>query len=69
MDDKTKGYKIMSKHSHTFVENYQGAGAFGWDRETDEETLNTICKNSQMIDFSKNLSPDYPSRKWKGSMT
>lgn len=29
----------MSKHSHTFVERYQGAGAFGWSRETDEETL------------------------------
>ncbi len=29
----------MSKHSHQFVENYNGAGAFGWDRATDEETL------------------------------
>lgn len=29
----------MSKHSHTYVEHYQGAGAFGWSRETDEETL------------------------------
>ncbi len=29
----------MATHSHTFVENYKGAGAFGWDRETDEETV------------------------------
>lgn len=29
----------MTKHSHNFVETYDGAGAFGWDRETDEETI------------------------------
>ncbi len=27
------------KHSHHFVDTYQGLGAFGMDRETDEETI------------------------------
>lgn len=27
------------KHSHTFVETYTGAGAFGLDRASDEETI------------------------------
>ncbi|GAB6095550.1 hypothetical protein JCM14469_18020 [Desulfatiferula olefinivorans] len=29
----------MGKHSHRFVESYNGIGAFGWDRQTDEDTL------------------------------
>ncbi len=29
----------MAKHSHDFVENYDGLGAFGMDRKTDEETV------------------------------
>ncbi|OQY12081.1 MAG: cytoplasmic protein [Desulfobacteraceae bacterium 4572_19] len=29
----------MAKHSHNFVENYSGIGAFGMDRKSDEETL------------------------------
>ena len=29
----------MAKHTHNFVEKYDGVGAFGWDRKTDEETL------------------------------
>lgn len=29
----------MGKHSHTFIDNYDGIGAFGWDRKTDEETV------------------------------
>ncbi|MGM0451629.1 MAG: cytoplasmic protein [Thermodesulfobacteriota bacterium] len=31
----------MKKYSHDFVENYDGFLGFGWDRETDENTL--IC--------------------------
>jgi uncharacterized protein (DUF2225 family) len=27
------------KHTHNFVENYRGAGAFGMDRASDEETI------------------------------
>lgn len=29
----------MTKHSHNFVEGYTGLGAFGLDRETDQETV------------------------------
>lgn len=29
----------MTRHSYEFVENYDGIGAFGWDRKTDEETI------------------------------
>jgi ferritin-like metal-binding protein YciE len=29
----------MAKHTYNFVEKYDGVGAFGWDRKTDEETL------------------------------
>ncbi|MDY6824794.1 MAG: cytoplasmic protein [Thermodesulfobacteriota bacterium] len=26
-------------HTHNFIHNYEGIGAFGLDRETDEETI------------------------------
>ena len=29
----------MSKHSHRFVEEYEGPVGFGFDRKTDEQTL------------------------------
>lgn len=29
----------MKKYRHQFVENYKGMGAFGWNRETDEDTV------------------------------
>lgn len=29
----------MANHSHNFVENYQGLVAFGFNRETDENTI------------------------------
>lgn len=29
----------MTKHSHHFVENYQGLVGFGLDRQTDEDTI------------------------------
>ncbi len=29
----------MSKHTHQFVESYDGIAAFGMDRKSDEETL------------------------------
>ncbi|MFP4194751.1 MAG: cytoplasmic protein [Desulfobacterales bacterium] len=31
----------MKKYSHDFVETYDGFLGFGWERETDEQTL--IC--------------------------
>ena len=30
---------MMSKHTHNFVESYQGLVGYGADRETDEHTL------------------------------
>lgn len=29
----------MKKYSHELVESYEGLLAFGWERETDEQTL------------------------------
>lgn len=29
----------MATHTHHFIETYDGIGAFGWDRKTDEETI------------------------------
>ncbi len=52
----------MVKHSHKFVENYQGAGAFGWDRATDEETiifyLQKFSDDKLMAKLVKKLSGD-----------
>lgn len=31
----------MKKYSHKFVENYDGFLGFGWERETDEQTM--VC--------------------------
>ncbi len=31
----------MKKYSHNFVETYEGMTAFGWDRESDQNTV--IC--------------------------
>jgi hypothetical protein len=34
-----EGEKMMNKHSHQFVEEYEGLVGFGFDRKTDEATL------------------------------
>jgi hypothetical protein len=31
----------MKKYNHAFIENYEGFMGFGWDRQTDENTV--IC--------------------------
>lgn len=50
----------MEKHTYKFVENYDGVGAFGWDRETDEDTvkfyLQKFAEDSFMERFIKKLS-------------
>ena len=38
----------MKKYTHEFVENYDGMLAFGWERETDEQTL--ICYMQMLSD-------------------
>jgi hypothetical protein len=45
-EDKNNGFfglqgQKMAKHSHNFVETYEGLLGFGYDRETDENTV--IC--------------------------
>ncbi len=38
----------MPTHSHKFVENYQGLLGFGFDRETDENTV--VCYLQKISD-------------------
>jgi hypothetical protein len=40
----------MTQHSHSFVENYDGLLGFGFDRETDENTI--ICYLQKFSDDS-----------------
>lgn len=47
----------MGKHSHEFVENYTGIGAFGWDRESDEETLKCYLQKFSDDRFLEILVP------------
>jgi hypothetical protein len=47
----------MTKHSHNFVENYDGVGAFGWNRETDEETLKYYLQKFSDDRFLEILTP------------
>lgn len=47
----------MEKHSHQFIETYSGIGAFGWDRETDEETLKYYLQKFSDDHFMQLLVP------------
>ena len=50
----------MEKHAYKFIENYEGIGAFGWDRKSDEETvkfyLQKFAEDSFMDLLIKKLS-------------
>lgn len=52
----------MSKETHHFIRNYKGAGAFGMDRQTDEETLmfylQKFSEDHFMTQFIPRLSPE-----------
>lgn len=52
----------MTKHTHQFVETYDGIGAFGWDRKTDEETimfyLQKFSDDSLLSNLVKRLSEE-----------
>jgi len=52
----------MANHSHSFVENYQGLVAFGFNRETDEHTiiyyLQKFSDDAVMNRIVKKLSDD-----------
>ena len=47
----------MKKDSHEFIQNYQGLGAFGMDRKTDEETIMFYLQKFSEDSFMKTLLP------------
>jgi hypothetical protein len=47
----------MKKDSHQFVHEYTGLGAFGMDRETDEETVMFYLQKFSEDHFLKTLLP------------
>ena len=52
----------MSKDSHQFIQEYQGLGAFGLDRETDEETIMFYLQKFSEDSFMKALLPRLSDR-------
>lgn len=47
----------MAKDTHSFIHNYKGLGAFGMDRETDEETLMFYLQKFSEDSFMKAFIP------------
>ncbi len=47
----------MQKDTHNFVQQYKGLGAFGLDRETDEETIMFYLQKFSEDAFLKALLP------------
>lgn len=47
----------MEDHKYKFVEEYDGIGAFGWDRKTDEETLKFYLQKFAEDSFMERLIP------------
>ena len=47
----------MAKDTHNFIHNYKGLGAFGMDRETDEETLMFYLQKFSEDAFMKAFIP------------
>jgi len=47
----------MQKDTHNFVQQYKGLGAFGLDRETDEETIMFYLQKFSEDTFLKTLLP------------
>ncbi len=47
----------MKKDTHKFVQNYQGLGALGLDRETDEETIMFYLQKFSEDSFMKTFIP------------
>lgn len=45
----------MKKDTHNFVHEYKGLGAFGMDRETDEETIMFYLQKFSEDSFLKTL--------------
>ena len=47
----------MKKDTHDFIQGYKGLGAFGLDRETDEETIMFYLQKFSEDLFLKTLIP------------
>ncbi len=47
----------MKKDTHNFIHEYKGLGAFGMDRETDEETLMFYLQKFSEDGFMKAFLP------------
>jgi hypothetical protein len=47
----------MKKDTHDFIQEYKGLGAFGLDRETDEETIMFYLQKFSEDLFLKTLIP------------
>lgn len=47
----------MKKDTHQFIQEYKGLGAFGMDRQTDEETLMFYLQKFSEDSFLKALLP------------
>ena len=47
----------MQKDTHNFVQEYKGLGAFGLDRETDEETMMFYLQKFSEDSFLKAFLP------------
>lgn len=47
----------MKKDTHDFIQEYKGLGAFGLDRETDEETIMFYLQKFSEDLFLKTLLP------------
>lgn len=47
----------MKKDTHHFIQEYKGLGAFGLNRETDEETLMFYLQKFSEDSFLKTLLP------------
>ena len=52
---------LMKKFKHDFINNYEGFGAFGLDRQTDEETIMYTLQKFSDDDFMKLLVPKLSS--------
>ncbi len=47
----------MKKDKHNFIQNYKGLGAFGLDRQTDEETIMFYLQKFSEDSFLKEFIP------------
>ncbi len=47
----------MKKDTHTFIQEYDGLGAYGLNRETDEETIMFYLQKFSEDSFLKTLLP------------